>query len=143
MINKQIFAVLAGICLLPLFNAKAQELTQKQQEYEENKVEIFSVKERDNVQLWSQEEVSKMGLSEEERSKYSNTILHYLSKMRRLDDKDMGYSKEEMIKEMDELVVKQNAELKEWLTEEQYKMHLEIYDEMILMIKNRIGETEY
>lgn len=143
MINKQIFAVLAGICLLPLFNAKAQELTQKQQEYEENKVEIFSVKERDNVQLWSQEEVSKMGFSEEERSKYSNTILHYLSKMRRLDDKDMGYSKEEMIKEMDELVVKQNAELKEWLTEEQYKMHLEIYDEMILMIKNRIGETEY
>ena len=93
--------------------------------------------------MWVQEEVEKMGLSEEEINEYNNILLYYLGKLRRFDDKDKGNSKEEVLKKMDQLIIKQNADIKEILSEEQYEMHLEFYDKMILMMKNRIAETEY
>jgi hypothetical protein len=122
---------------------KGQEMTQKQKEYEENKVEIFTLEERDNIQMWVQEEVEKMGLSEEEISEYNNILLYYLGKIRRFDDKDKGNSKEEILQKLDQLIIKQNADVKEVLNEEQYEMHLEFYDKMILMMKNRIAEFDY
>ena len=143
MINKFSFLIVIMVFLASSLSMKGQEMTQKQKEYEENKVEIFTLEERDNIQMWVQEEVEKMGLSEEEINEYNNILLYYLGKLRRFDDKDKGNSKEEVLKKMDQLIIIQNADLKEILSEEQYEMHLEFYDKMILMMKNRIAETEY
>ena len=131
------------VVLASCLSMNGQEMTQKQKEYEENKVEIFTIDERDNTQMWVQEEVEKMGLSEEVTNEYSNILLFYLGKIRRLDDKDMGNSKSDILEKMDHLIIKQNADVKEVLTEEQYEMHLEFYDKMILMMKTRIAETEF
>ena len=143
MVHKLNFLLVIVVFLASCLSMKGQEMTQKQKEYEENKVEIFTLEERDNIQMWVQEEVEKMGLSEEEINEYNNILLYYLGKLRRFDDKDKGNSKEEVLKKMDQLIIKQNADIKEILSEEQYEMHLEFYDKMILMMKNRIAETEY
>ena len=125
------------------FTMKGQEMTQKQKEYQKNKVELFTLKERDNTQYWVQEQFGMMELSEEESNDYSIILLYYLSKIRRLDDKDNFVSKEELLQKMDELVIMQNKEVKEVLNEEQFEMHVEFYDEMTLMRKNRIAETDF
>ena len=144
MVNKFSFILVIMIFFASCLSMNGQEMTQKQKEYEENKVEIFTVQERDNTQMWVQEEeVGKMGLSEEVTNEYSNILLFYLGKIRRLDDKDMGNSKSEILEKMDQLIIKQNADVKEILNEEQYEMHLKFYDKMILMMKNRIAETEF
>lgn len=120
-----------------------QAKSQKQIEYEQNKVELFSVEERDNTQMWVLEQMEEMGLSEEQSNDYSVVLLYYLGKIRRLDDKDNFNSKEELIQKMDDLIIEQNKEVKEILTPEQYKQHLEFYGKMNLMRKNRIAETEF
>ena len=143
MVNKYSFLLVTTVFLASSLSMKGQEMTQKQKEYQENKVEIFTLEERDNIQMWVQEEVVKMGLSEEEMGEYNNILLYYLGKLRRFDDKDMGNSKEEIIQKLDELIIKQNEDVKEVLSEEQYEMHLEFYDKMVLMMKTRIAETQY
>ena len=143
MVNKLSFLLVLMVFIASSLSMKGQEMTQKQKEYEENKVEIFTLEERDNIQMWVQEEVVKMGLSEEEIGEYNNILLYYLGKLRRFDDKDMGNSKEEILQKLDELIIKQNEDVKEVLNEEQYEMHLEFYDKMVLMMKTRIAETQY
>ena len=143
MVDKLSFLLVIMVFIASCLSMKGQEMTQKQKEYEENKVEIFTLEERDNIQMWVQEEVEKMGLSEEEISEYNNILLYYLGKIGRFDDKDKGNSKEEILQKLDQLIIKQNADVKEILSEEQYKMHLEFYDKMILMMKTRIAEFDY
>ena len=143
MVNKLSFLLVIMVFISSCLSMKGQEMTQKQKEYEENKVEIFTLEERDNIQNWVQEEVEKMGLSEEEISEYNNILLYYLGKIRRFDDKDKGNSKEEILQKLDQLIIKQNADVKEILSEEQYIMHLEFYDKMTLMMENRIAEFDY
>ena len=143
MVHKLNFLLVIVVFLASCLSMKGQEMTQKQKEYEENKVEIFTLEERDNIQMWVQEEVVKMGLSEEEMGEYNKILLYYLGKLRRFDDKDMGNSKEEILQKLDELIIKQNEDVKEVLNEEQYEMHLEFYDKMVLMMKTRIAETQY
>ena len=143
MIHKLNFLLVIMVFIASCLSMNGQEMTQKQKEYEKNKVEIFTLEERDNIQMWVQEEVEKMGLSEEEISEYNNILLYYLGKIRRFDDKDKGNSKEEILQKLDQLIIKQNEDVKEILSEEQYKMHLEFYDKMTLMMKNRIAEFDY
>jgi len=121
----------------------AQNLTQKQLEYEKNKVQIFTVKERDNLQIWFNEKVKLMNLSEAKEEKYNNILIFYLVKMGRLDDKDMGNSKEEILQKLDELLLKQDKEIKAILSKEEYEIHLKNYSKMLKSIRNRISETDY
>ncbi len=134
---------IASIILLFSMTIKAQDLTVKQQEYKKNKVEIFTIKERDNLQYWIQEEFAKMNLTKETEEDYVNTLLTYKAKMARLVDKDKDYSKEEILAKIDEIIDRQNAALKKILTNEEFQMHLETYDKLLLSIKNRIAETEF
>ena len=122
---------------------EAQTLTVKQKEYEKNKVQIFTVNERNNLLNWFTERAKSMDLSEAKEDEYTGILIFYFVKMGRLDDKDQGNSKEEILQKMDELTKKQNAEVKEILTKEQYKVHVENFDKLIQSIKNRISETKY
>ena len=141
--NKLRFLLVVIIVLASSFGMKGQEMTEKQKAYQENKVELFTPKERDNTQMWVQEQIGMMELSEEASNDYSIILLYYLAKIRRLDDKDNFTSKAELLQKTDELVMNQNKEVKEILSEKQYEIHLEFYDKMNLMRKNRITETDF
>ena len=121
----------------------AQELTEKQKEYQENKMQIFTLEERNNIQNWIQKEFAQMNLSEEKEAQYSTILLSYMGKIQRLDDKDMGNSKEDIIQKMDEMIVNQDKELEKILSPEEFAMHVKIYDRLLLSVKNRIAETDY
>jgi hypothetical protein len=129
--------------LFSFVNLIAQNLTQKELEYEKNKVQIFTVKERDNLQIWFNEKVKLMNLSEAKEEEYNNILIFYLVKMGRLDDKDQGNSKEEILQKLDELLIKQDEEIKAILTNEEYEIHLNNYSKMLKSIRNRVSETDY
>lgn len=105
----------------------------------EDKVEIFSSKEKDNLQIWFHEEVKKMKLSEEEMNQYTSIITYYIAKIARLDDKDKDYSKDRLKQELNTLLSKQDVELKELLSPEQYAVHKDIYAEFLRSAYKRWG----
>ena len=115
-------------CLLTFSIGHAQELTQKQKEREEVKVKLFTIEEFSNLQVWFEEQVKEMNLTEDEDATYRSILNLYLGKMARLDDKDSGLSKEEMIKEMRILILKLNGGVEPFLFEVQYKKHLNIME---------------
>jgi hypothetical protein len=125
-----LFAIFSLVC----FNLNAQELSK-----EERKVEIFSSEEKDNLQLWFRDEVKRMNLNEEEMSQYSSIIVYYIAKIARLDDKDKDYSEEQFKKELNSLLAKQDIELADLLTKEQFAIHKEIYGEFLRSAYRRWG----
>ncbi len=133
------------ICIFLVFcsTLSAQELTEKQKEYEKNKVQIFTVEERNNLQSWLQTEFAQMNLSEEKEDEYINILLSYVGKIQRLDDKDSGNSKEEIIQKMDKIINNQDKEVEKLLSPEEFDMHLKIYGQLLLSVKNRIAETDF
>lgn len=129
-------SILFAIFSLVYFNLNAQELSK-----EERKVEIFSSQEKDNLQLWFQDEVKRMNLSEEEMSQYSSIIVYYVAKIARLDDKDKDYSEARFKKELNSLLTRQDKELEDLLTAEQFEIHEEIYGEFLRSAYRRWGIT--
>lgn len=127
-------SILFVIFSMIYFNLTAQELSK-----EERKVEIFSSEEKDNLQLWFQDEVKRMNLNEEEMSQYSSIIVYYVAKIARLDDKDKDYSEERFKKELNSLLARQDKELEDLLTPEQFDIHKEIYGEFLRSAYRRWG----
>ena len=68
-----------------------------------------------------------MDFTEEELDQYYAVIFYYVAKISRLDDLDKGYTKEEFKVELNKLLVKQEVDLREMLTEERYNLHATIY----------------
>ena len=140
---KYLLIISTGLFLFLSQNSKAQILSPKLQEYEKNKVQIFTVQERDNLHTWFNEGINKMDLNKADKEEYYSIILYYFVKMGRLDDKDHGNSKKEIEKKLDELLKKQDVEIREILSEENYEIHIENYGNLIKSIRIRIAETEY
>jgi|LGVF01.1.fsa_nt_gb hypothetical protein len=140
---KYLLIISTGLFLFLSQNSKAQILSPKLQEYEKNKVQIFTVQERDNLHTWFNEGIDTMDLTEDKKEEYYSIILYYFVKMGRLDDTDHENSKKEIEEKLDKLVIKQDAEIKEVLSEENYEIHLEKYGNLLKSIRNRISETEY
>ena len=122
---------------------EAQTLTVKQQEYEKNKVQIFTINERDNLLNWFTDRAKLMNMTEAKEDEYSGILIFYYVKMGRLDDKDQGNSKEEIVQKMDILLKKQDIEIKAILSEDEYKKHQKNYNKFIKSVKKRIAETSY
>ncbi len=122
--------------LLIFSNIKAQELSK-----EERKVEIFSSEEKNNLQLWFHDEAKRMDLNEEVMSQYSSILVYYVAKISRLDDKDKDYSPERFKKELNSLLARQDEELEDLLTPEQFEIHKEIYGEFLRSAYRRWGIT--
>ena len=109
---------------------------------EENKVQIFTYEEKANLQNWFQNELQRMELTQEEEASYSSVIVYYVAKISRLDDKDQEYSEEEFKAKLNEYLGKQDAELKEFLSDEQFAIHKEIYGEFLRSAYKRWGIEE-
>jgi hypothetical protein len=126
--------------LLTLFWLACTLTAYAQQDSKEDlKVKIFTTEERDNLQLWYHEEVQRMGLSEEIASQYNSILVYYVAKISRLDDKDLDLSKTEFKARLNEYLKKQDDDLREILTDEQFTIHKEIYGEFIRSAYRRWG----
>ncbi len=117
---KYLILTLSLVFALP--NLNAQEYSKA-----ERKVQIFTPDEKDNLQMWFHKEIYKMDFTEEELDEYYAVIFYYVAKISRLDDLDKGYTKEEFKVELNKLLVKQEVDLKEMLTEERFNLHTTIY----------------
>jgi len=102
--------------------------------------EIFTSGEKDNLQMWFQDEVDKMNLTGKKEALYIDIVIYYIPKMRHLRDKDKGYSKREYLVLLDELLLKQNKEMITFLTDEEYLKHLEIFNTLLKSINNKLKE---
>lgn len=129
---------LITLCVFTLlFVGVYGQKTQKELEREKNKVEMYTSKEKDNLQRWFYEEVNKMGLSETERESYYSILLSHTYDMGRLDDHDKDFTDEERPGELHKIVKKMNAKIKELLTTEQYILHLESFDKILYSVNRK------
>lgn len=103
----------------------SQTLSPRAQERENNEVEILTMEERSEIQIWFNQEVEKMKLNQDTREAYEAFYLLYTSKMMRLDDKDQDYTKEEIMKEMETLIAKMNKRMRDILPDKAFDMHIE------------------
>jgi hypothetical protein len=140
--NRYFVMVLIALFYFSGQKAQAQVVDQTISNYEKNKIQIFTVEERGNLYDWFESRIDKMHLPEKIKEEYYSIILYYNVKMSRLDDKDKKYTKKQVLKRMDKYIARQNAEVKEILTPEQYKMHLENYDRLLKSVRRRIEETD-
>ena len=129
---KSIFT--AMLILASAFPASGQQQTK-----EDVKVKIFTHEERDNLQLWYHQELKRMELSEEKESQYNSVLFYYIAKISRLDDKDQDFSEEEFKARLNEYLDKQDKDLREILTDEQFAIHKEIYGEFLRSAYRRWG----
>ncbi|WP_299525659.1 hypothetical protein [Winogradskyella sp.] len=108
--------------------------SQKQLEREKNKVEIFSVEERANLQLLFYDKTKVMNLTEKVEEEYYRYLLHYVYDMHRLNDRDKDYTKEEIKEELEKLIVKMNAKIEPILTEQQFEVHVNNWNDMMKVV---------
>ncbi|MEC3906793.1 hypothetical protein VOI54_07165 [Tamlana sp. 2201CG12-4] len=109
--------------LLVALNVSAQTLSKKQQERENNEVTLLTQAEKEEIQLWFYQEVQDMNMDEETLAAYESNLLVYTSRMMRLDDKDLGYTQDEIVSKFDDLIKELNKKMEDILPEEQYNIH--------------------
>jgi hypothetical protein len=80
-----------------------------------------------------------MGLSAEKESQYNSILFYYIAKITRLDDKDQDYTPEEFKTKLNAYLARQDADLREILTDEQFAIHQEIYGEFLRSAYKRWG----
>jgi len=128
---------LALTIILNCFSVQSQEYDKKTRV-----VKIFTPEEKDNLQVWFHDELKKMNFTEEEQDEYLSVTNYYIVKIARLDDKDQDLTIEEFKKELNKLINKQNAELLEILTNDQYELHTELYGRFFKAAYKRWGLSE-
>lgn len=120
---KTIKTLLVVSLIFTFVSVNSQTLSLKEQERENNEVEILTQEEKDEIQLWFHYEKERMNMSEEKLNEYDSNLLVYISKMMRLDDKDQDYTNDEIIVEYEKLTSEMNDKIKTILSEEQYEIH--------------------
>lgn len=126
-----------------IFLGTAQEtLTPKEKERMDNKVQVFTSDERDNIQMWFYEQTNKLGLDESTRNMYATILNDHIYDLGRLTDKDKHYNEAEILSKIEEDKVKVNAKIKPLLTENQYQQHLEHYNRVLDVYIKRIKENK-
>ena len=127
------------LSLLVIFLISMTTVLAQQGAEEDNKVQIFTYEEKANLQLWYNEELQRMGFTPEELSQYYSIVFYYVAKIARLDDKDQDFTEEEFKAKLNEYLAKQDHDLKEILTEEQFAIHKELYGEFLRSAYKRWG----
>jgi len=120
---KTIKTLLVITLMLTGVYSNSQTLSPREQERQNNEVEILTNEERWDLQVWFYQEVQSMNLDKETLEEYESNFLMYSSRMMRLDDKDQDNTQEEIIEKLDELVVQMNETMKTILSQESYDIH--------------------
>jgi hypothetical protein len=122
------------ICILAFTNINSQEFDKTSR-----KVQIYTHQERDNLHMWLHNELTEMKFTEEELYEYYAVIFYYISKMSRLDDLDKGYTQKEFKKELNKILALEDKEIREMLSEERYKIHRRLHNELMRSAYKRWG----
>ncbi len=130
------------LLLMACLSTFGQTQKEKQQERQNSKVEIFTSGERDNLQAFVAEQVDKMKLSEDLKDDYFMIVGYHTNKMGRLDDKDAELTEKEVITKFKEMLKKLDTDVKEILTEEQFKIHEQSFGKIVTSVYNRRGWTK-
>lgn len=120
---KTIKTLLVIIVMLSGVYSNSQTLSPREQERQNNEVEILTLEERWDLQIWFYQELQSMNLDQETLEEYESNFLMYSSRMMRLDDKDQDNTQEEVIEKLDELVEELNVTMKTILPQESYEIH--------------------
>ena len=130
--NKAVIAVL--MLLLSAWGTHAQQTPE-----DDPKVQIFTYEEKANLQNWFVEEIKRMELTQEQESQYNSVLFYYIARISRLDDRDMGLTRAEFRARLNEYLAKQEADMKDILSPEQFAIHQEIYGEFLRSAYRRWG----
>lgn len=122
-------------------NVNAQQLTEREQRKEANKVTKFTPEEIDEFQFRFQKGILNMNLPDAIEEEYVQIIVLYTVKLSRLDDLDMNYSSAEIRAELPKYINKVNTEVKSILTEAQYEKHLTNFNIIIDNIAFKLQEA--
>ncbi|TAI47330.1 hypothetical protein [Flagellimonas allohymeniacidonis] len=101
--------------------------------------DVFNGSERDSLQLWFYDRSTVMGLNEDKRNEFYNTVLYHTYKMKALEKKEKGYTSDQIRQKFNELLLKQHKEVKTILDEKQYAYYLDTYDKLLRDIYDRKG----
>lgn len=116
------------------------EKSEKQIRRQAAKVDtVFTVEERSKIDVWFNNRVNEMNLTDEVREEYDTTVFSYVYEMSRLNDKDNNYSVDEMHVQFDKIVDRMNADVKQILTKDQYINFLENFGKIARIIYQRFG----
>jgi len=129
---KNIQVLFLTVFLISMSSAFSQDIkSEKQIRRQAAKVDtVYTVQERANMEIWLNERVDEMHLSNDVREEYDAIVFSRIFDMSRLNDKDKNYTDEEIHVKFDEVVDKMNQEVKAILTTEQYINHLENFAEI-------------
>lgn len=100
---------------------------------------LFESTEKDSMQIWFYNRATAMGLKDEKREEYYNIILYHTFKMTRLENKEKGYTQQEVRAKFEALVKKQHSEIKAILDKKQYAYYLDIYNKILKSVYERKG----
>lgn len=138
------FNLFLGALMLCTFYSYAQISADdaKLKERMDNKVQIFSPKEKDSMQIWFYNQTSKLGLSPEVRQQYTQIMTDNAFDMTRVNDKDKAYNKKEQLEQLELISNKINTSVKPILNDTQYKKHLANYESLYKGILKKLKEEE-
>ncbi|TXG39242.1 hypothetical protein [Seonamhaeicola maritimus] len=115
--------LLLTMSIFTVVTVNSQTLSQKEQQREDNEIELLTEEERTEIQFWFHAELQKMKMNEETLADYESNLLVYTSRMKRINDKDKDYTQEEMINRLDGIVSNLNDKMNNILSKEQYEIH--------------------
>ncbi len=96
----------------------------------DDRVESFTSKEKDFLQLWHYDQVLKMDLNEQDRDEYFSMLNQYTYKMSRLGLPQYHNTDAERKFKFDELADKLDASMKKTLSKGNYIIHHESFDQI-------------
>ena len=133
----------AGLIMLISCAVNAQSLSPKAQERENNQVDIFTIEEISELQIWFYERTKLLNLEEQRLEDYEAHLMLYMYRMQRLDDKDKGFTYEEALKELQKLIGKLNSSVQEVLNKDEFMVHEETINKLFDRVKKRMQEKKY
>ncbi|MDC7998052.1 hypothetical protein [Gilvibacter sediminis] len=116
----------------------AQDESAEAQQYEP----IFTDKDKSFLRLWYYEQVLKMNLEEDQQDDYYTLLTFYTYKMTKLALPKYGYTDAEQKQKFDELTARLNADMKDFLSPENYKIHVESFSNIMDKVYAKRGWTD-
>ena len=141
--NSKFNLFLTSLMLCSAYNyAQINSYDTELKERMENKVEVFSHKEKDSIQIWFYNQTNKLDLTPKVRQEYSQILTDNVFDMKRVNDKDKGYTRKEQLEQLELISKKINSSVKPLLNENQYKKHLSNYEAIYNEIIRKFNEEE-
>lgn len=113
---------------------------QKLKERQERRVDtLFSMEERNSLQLWFHDNVKKMNLDQDTLDLYTSIVNTHMFKISRTNDKDSELTVDERKEEIDDILFTMDSQVKPLLSEKGYQIHLSIFDNLKKILYDKEG----